>query len=240
MKTVNGGFLTAFEGGERSGKTTLTASIAVWLRELGYLVAQTREPGGSRTGQDIRRVLLDPTRDIDSRAEALLFAADRAHHVATVIRPAMEQGAIVLSDRYTASSIAYQGAGRGLGVTKIGELNRWATGGLVPHLTVLLDILPEVAALRPGHTRPDRIDREDLMFHDMVRRTFLELARLGEERYLTIDATLELDGIEELVRERILRELGFLAEDADPAAVTHVQHSLPYSHLAIKPVLWEP
>jgi dTMP kinase len=210
-KTIPGGLFVTFEGGERSGKTTLAHDTTVWLQGLGYQVRQTREPGGTDTGRDIRAILLDPGTGLDYKAEALLFAADRAQHVATVIRPAMASGAIVLCDRFGDSSVAYQGVARGLGVSRIRELSKWAAGDLAPNLTVLLDIIPEDALARRGLGRVDRIEQEDAWFHDMVRRAFLELARIDEDRYLTIDATLPVEDIAGLVRKRILTEIEQIA-----------------------------
>jgi dTMP kinase len=213
MKTIDGGLLVAFEGCEGSGKTTQASAAAMWLQEQGWLTCLTREPGGSGVGQDIRAILLNPVSRVDARAEALLFAADRAQHMSVVVQPAMNDGAIVVCDRYMDSSIAYQGIGRGLGVKRVRDLSMWASGGLVPHLTVLLDIPPEEGAARRGRIRPDRIEQEDALFHERVRHAFLDLARQDEERYLTIDARLSPGDIGTLVRNRIMDDVKRAGEE---------------------------
>ena len=149
------GLLIAFEGGEGSGKTTQARLIAIWLRELGYDVEKTHEPGATKIGMRLRALLLDTSHTgMSPRAEALMYAADRAEHVASVIAPALARGAVVITDRYVDSSLAYQGAGRDLPVDEIAGFNRWATGGLIPDLTILLDMRPEVGLSRPGAARP--------------------------------------------------------------------------------------
>ena len=186
-----GGMLIAFEGGEGSGKSTQAARLAEWLTERGVAVTTTHEPGATDFGVRIRQILLDsPDGSLTPRAEALLFAADRAHHVDTVIRPALDRGDVVITDRYVDSSLAYQGAGRALAVDDIRRLSRWATGGLRPDLTVLLDIDPEFGLERAraaGHGH-DRVERESLEFHQRVREGFRALADAAPDQYLVVDA----------------------------------------------------
>lgn len=184
------GTFVVLEGGEGAGKSTQLAGLAAWLRERGYDVVQTREPGATPVGAQVRALLLDAeTVGLAPRAEALLYAADRAQHVATIVVPALERGAVVLSDRYVDSSLAYQGAGRALPVEEVAMLSRWATQGLRPDLTVLLDVDPVVGLARAGG-RPDRIEAESLAFHRAVRAGFLALAAAGPDRYLVVSAEL--------------------------------------------------
>jgi dTMP kinase len=192
----------AFEGGEGGGKSSQIALLAQALSAAGHRVVRTHEPGATPLGQHIRGLLLDSDRAVSARSEALLFAADRAHHVATVIRPALERGEIVITDRYVDSSLAYQGAGRTLATEDVRRLSDWATDGLRPDLTVLLDLAPleglRRARGRDGETGLDRLEREDLTFHERVREEFLRLAEAEPARYLTLDATRpmsELAGI---------------------------------------------
>ena len=198
-----GGMLLAFEGGEGSGKSTQARLLAEWLTERGVPVTATHEPGATALGLRIRGILLDsPDGSLTPRAEALLFAADRAHHVDTVIRPALDRGEVVITDRYVDSSLAYQGAGRALAVDEIRRLSRWATSGLHPDLTVLLDVDPEVglARARAGGDRPDRVERESVEFHGRVRQGFRSLAETHPDRYLVVDAGMHPDAIAALVR----------------------------------------
>ncbi len=192
------GFFIALEGGEGAGKSTQARALAAWLESLGHDVLVTFEPGATEVGRRLRSVLLDhpepvpgydvpPPPALSARTEALLFAADRAEHVATVVRPALALGHVVISDRYTDSSVAYQGAGRDLAGAEVGRLSRWATDGLQPHLTVLLD-LPAADGLARVEA-PDRLESEPLAFHERVRDRFLELARRGGARYLVVDGT---------------------------------------------------
>jgi dTMP kinase len=186
---ISTGCFIAFEGGDGAGKSTQVERLAAWLRERGYEVVTTREPGGTRLGEKLRSVLLEVGRaSVSPRAEALLFAADRAEHVDTVIRPALRRGAIVITDRYVDSSIAYQGAGRALAKAEVARLSRWATQGLLPTLTVLLDVAPAAAAARRGGPL-DRMEAEPEAFHERVRRGFLDLAARDPKRYLVLDAT---------------------------------------------------
>lgn len=196
------GFFVALEGGDGAGKSTQSRLLREWLEgDLGHEVVLTREPGGTEVGQRMREVLLHGD-DLDPRAEALLYAADRAHHVATVVRPALERGAVVVSDRYVDSSIAYQGAGRALDADEVAQLSRWATQSLVPDLTVVLDVAPQVGRSRLTG-EPDRLEREPEDFHTMVRERYLELARRHPRRYLVVDASADPQEVQAQVRERL-------------------------------------
>ncbi len=184
------GVFIAFEGGEGAGKSTRALALAGRLRAVGHDVVLTHEPGDSRIGPLIRAILLDPANaGLDARAEALLYAADRAEHVASVVRPALDRGAVVVTDRYIDSSIAYQGVARGLGAETIADLSRFATGGLLPDLTVVLDLPPTVGSSRLA-SPADRLEAEPHEFHARVRRAYIDLAGASPERYLVVDATL--------------------------------------------------
>ncbi|MGW6496473.1 dTMP kinase [Nonomuraea angiospora] len=197
------GLFVAFEGGEGSGKTTQSRLIAIWLRDQGYDVVQTREPGSTKVGMRLRAILLDAAeRGLSARSEALLYAADRAEHVEKVIRPALYRGSLVITDRYVDSSLAYQGAGRALDPKDVSKINAWATGGLVPHLTVLIDTPPQVGLTRLGGAA-DRIESEPLDFHERVRKEFRALAAAAPERYLVVDGTLAPEDITRQIQDRI-------------------------------------
>ncbi|MCU1530384.1 MAG: thymidylate kinase [Frondihabitans sp.] len=203
------GVFITLEGGDGAGKSTQASLLDEWLREMGRTVVRTREPGGTDLGGEIRNMVLHRRGHIAPRAEALLYAADRAHHVATVVRPALERGEIVLQDRYLDSSVAYQGAGRILGADEIRSLSLWATEGLLPDLTVLLD-LDEVAGrdrLDRSRTEYDRLEAEAAEFHARVRHAFLDLARAEPDRFLVLDATLPKAEIAAVIRERVRRLL---------------------------------
>nr|WP_281373008.1 dTMP kinase [Kineococcus aurantiacus] len=201
-----GGFFLALEGGDGSGKTTQARLLAAWLEELGHEAVVTREPGGTATGRDVRALLLEH-RDgppLSPRAEALLFAADRAQHVAEVVRPGLRRGAVVLTDRYVDSSLAYQGAGRDLPASEVETLSRWATQGLLPDLTVVLDVDPTTAAQRrAGRAAEDRVEAEPGAFHARVREQFLLLAARAPERYLVLDATTSPEVVQAKLREHL-------------------------------------
>jgi dTMP kinase len=192
----SGGVFVAFEGGEGSGKSTQIGLLATALRDAGRAVVLTQEPGGTNVGTQIRHLLLHADEPLTPRAEALLFAADRALHVDTVIRPALEAGDVVLTDRFVDSSLAYQGAGRELTVDDVRRVSRWATDGLTPDLTVLLDI-PAAQGLERARGRnvADKLERESLAFHERVRESFRHLAESAPRRYLVVDATLPPDQI---------------------------------------------
>jgi dTMP kinase len=197
------GLFLAFEGGEGVGKTTQARLIAIWLREQGYDVVTTNEPGATKVGMRLRALLLDTAHaGMSPHSEALLYAADRAEHVAKVIDPALERGAVVITDRYIDSSLAYQGAGRGIPTADIARLNSWATDGRTPDLTVLLDMPPEIG--RSRHARSaDRIEAEPLEFHRRVRAGFLVLARAEPDRYLVLDAARPTQEITEQIKDKI-------------------------------------
>ncbi len=196
------GCFVAFEGGEGAGKSTQARLLADELRRRGYDVLVTHEPGATPTGHQLRELLLDPRSSISPRAEALLYAADRADHVSGVIRPALDAGTIVVSDRYVDSSLAYQGAGRQLSVEEVARLSAWATGGLVPQVTVVLDVRAEEGLARIALTQ-DRLEAEPLEFHERVRRSFRSLAARDPGRYLVIDARSPVAEIARLVTEHV-------------------------------------
>ncbi|REE62455.1 dTMP kinase [Streptomyces sp. 3212.3] len=197
------GFFIALEGGDGAGKSTQAEALAEWIRGKGHEVVLTREPGATPVGKRLRSILLDvSSAGLSHRAEALLYAADRAEHVDTVVRPALERGAVVVSDRYIDSSVAYQGAGRDLSPTEIARINRWATNGLVPHLTVLLDVAPETARERFTEA-PDRLESEPAEFHARVRSGFLTLAAADPGRYLVVDAGQEPEAVTTVIRHRL-------------------------------------
>ncbi|WP_330239786.1 dTMP kinase [Streptomyces sp. NBC_00525] len=197
------GFFIALEGGDGAGKSTQVDALASWIRAKGHEVVVTREPGATPIGKRLRSILLDvSSAGLSNRAEALLYAADRAEHVDSVVRPALERGAVVISDRYIDSSVAYQGAGRDLAPTEIARISRWATSGLVPHLTVLLDVAPETARERFTEA-PDRLESEPPEFHARVRAGFLTLAAADPTRYLVVDAGQEPEAVTTVVRHRL-------------------------------------
>jgi dTMP kinase len=197
------GLFIALEGGEGAGKTTQARLLAIWLREQGYDVITTREPGATKVGMRLRAVLLDTAHaGLSARAETLLYAADRAEHVASVINPALDRGAVVVTDRYVDSSLAYQGAGRKLPAAEVARVNQWATGGLVPDLTVLLDMPPAHGLGRRARSA-DRLEAEPLDFHERVRSGFLALARAEPQRYLVLDASRPAAELSREIQERI-------------------------------------
>jgi dTMP kinase len=206
------GVLIAFEGGDGAGKSTQIARLTRWLAARGRDFVVTREPGGTDLGQQVRDLLLHGG-TVSARAEALLFAADRAHHVDTVIRPALEAGQDVITDRFMDSSIAYQGAGRDLDAADVKTLSLWATGGLLPDLTILLDVDVDVARAR-RHGLHDRLESEPHAFHERVRAHFLALAESAPERYLVVDGGGTSDQIAATVADRLAATGWF---DADPA-----------------------
>jgi dTMP kinase len=199
------GVWITLEGGDGSGKTTQSNLLAEWLEGTGRAVVRTREPGGSEVGQLIRDIVLHHRGDIAPRAEALLYAADRAHHVATVVRPALGRGDIVLQDRYLDSSVAYQGAGRVLDASEIRDLSLWAAEGALPDLTILLDLDPAEARARlDSADKPfDRLEAEQEEFHGRVRDAFLDLAKAEPDRFLVLDAAAAPETIAERIRDRV-------------------------------------
>lgn len=199
------GVWITLEGGDGSGKTTQAALLEHWLHAQGRTVVRTREPGGTEVGVLVRDIVLHHRGDVAPRAEALLYAADRAHHVATLVRPALERGDIVLQDRYLDSSVAYQGAGRVLDAGEVRELSLWATEGALPDLTVLLDLDPETARTRlDAADKPfDRLEAEAAEFHARVRAAFLELAAAEPDRFVVLDASLPVDDLAAAIRARV-------------------------------------
>jgi len=196
------GTFIAFEGGEGTGKSTQSKLLKKWLEDRGESVVLSREPGGTDLGQGLRKILLGhETGEISPRAEALLYAADRAHHVYSVIRPALADGEVVITDRYFDSSIAYQGAGRVLSPGEVARISRWATESLFPTLTIVIDLPAEIGIGRLKN--PDRLEAEPLAFHDRVRQEFLQIARVDPERYLVVDGTQSIDAIHKEIISRI-------------------------------------
>lgn len=212
------GFFVAFEGGEGGGKSTQVDLAAAWLQARGREVLCTREPGATAVGARLRELLLDPDTRLSARTEALLYAADRAQHVDTVVRPALVRGDVVLTDRYVDSSLAYQGAGRDLKVEDVARLSAWATGSLRPDLVVLLDVDPAVGLARARESgAPDRMEAESLAFHGRVRQGFLELAAAAPDRYLVVAADQPAEVVAALVRERLDRLVAARAPAPVPA-----------------------
>jgi dTMP kinase len=196
------GTFIAFEGGEGTGKSTQSKMLKEWLEARGEKVVLSREPGGTDLGKDLRKILLGhETGEISPRAEALLYAADRAHHVFSVIRPALANGDVVITDRYFDSSIAYQGAGRVLSPGEVARISRWATESLFPTLTIVIDLPAEVGIGRLKNR--DRLEAEPIAFHERVRQEFLQIARLDPERYLVVDGTQSIDAIHNEITKRI-------------------------------------
>ena len=203
VRPAPAGLFIALEGGEGAGKTTQARMLAIWLREQGFDVITTREPGATKVGMRLRALLLDTAHTgMSPRAEALMYAADRAEHVAGVISPALERGAVVITDRYTDSSLAYQGAARGLRTEDVAWLSHWATDGLVPDLTILLDLPPQ-AGLGRRTRSADRLEAEPTEFHDRVRAGFLSLAHQDPRRYLVLDATRSAAELTPEIQERV-------------------------------------
>ena len=199
------GLFLTFEGGDGSGKSTQAALLEQWLTAQGRTVVRTREPGGTDVGDEIREIVLHRRGHIAPRAEALLYAADRAHHIATVVRPALARGEIVLQDRYLDSSVAYQGVGRELDAGEVRKLSLWAVEGLLPELTVLLDLDVAIGRSRldEARTRYDRLEAEAAEFHGRVREAYLALAAAEPQRFLVLDASLPIDELAALIRDRV-------------------------------------
>ncbi|MEQ6903112.1 dTMP kinase [Nocardioides sp. YIM 152588] len=196
------GLFVCFEGGEGSGKSTQSRLLADRLTAEGYDVRLTFEPGDTGVGKELRRIVLSPeTGDLDDRTEALLYAADKAEHVATLVRPALASGAVVVTDRYVDSTLAYQGAGRTLDVAEVERVARWATGDLRPHLTVVLDLAPEAGLGR--FSGRDRIEGESLEFHQRVREAFVAMAAADPDHYLVLDARAPVEEIAAAIGGRI-------------------------------------
>jgi dTMP kinase len=196
------GIFIAFEGGEGIGKSTQSQLLKQWLEQEGESVVLSREPGGTDLGIEIRRILLShSTGEISPRAEALLYAADRAHHVFSVIRPALANGQVVISDRYFDSSIAYQGAGRVLEPGEVARISRWATESLFPTLTIIIDLPAEIGLGRLKSK--DRLEAQPIAFHERVRQEFLQLAAVDPERYFIVDGNQSIDEIHTAIISRV-------------------------------------
>ncbi len=207
---MTAGLFISLEGIDGVGKSTQSDLLEEFLRAAGREVVRTLEPGGTELGQEIRHLLLHRKGDVAPRAEALLYAADRAHHVATKIRPALERGEVVITDRYLDSSVAYQGAGRALKADDVRAISMFAVEGLLPHLTILLDLEASAAAARRNATgeAPDRLEREKIEFFETVRQAFLDMARVEPERWLVIDARQTVDEMQAQIRARVNELLG--------------------------------
>ncbi|RFA15184.1 dTMP kinase [Subtercola boreus] len=199
------GLFVTIEGGDGAGKSTQAALLEEWMIAEGRTVLRTREPGGTDFGLEVREIVLHSRGHITDRAEALLYAADRAQHIATKVRPAIERGEVVIQDRYIDSSVAYQGAGRVLDGSEIRRLSEWATEGLAPDLTILVDLDEDLARdrLNSAQKRFDRLEAEKGAFHGRVRESFLSIAREEPERFLVVDGALPPLEISALIRARL-------------------------------------
>jgi dTMP kinase len=204
---VTDGLFIAFEGGDGAGQSTQVALLREAFETAGRTVTVTRQPGGTDLGREIRDLVLHGAH-VAPRAEALLFAADKAHHVDQLIKPALDRGEVVLTDRYTDSSVAYQGAGRDLGAQEIHDLNMWAVDDLVPDLTVVVDVSAAEGRRRRGDVH-DRLEAEEDAFHEAIRAHYLAMAQGNPQRYVVVDGTLSPDEIHARVLER-LRAMGAL------------------------------
>ena len=201
---MTGVFIT-FEGGDGAGKTTQIEKLRGWLERQGHTVVVTREPGGTDIGVELRNIVLHHRGFLAPRAEALLYAADRAHHIHTVVKPALERGEVVVQDRYFDSSVAYQGAGRVLAEYEVRDLSLWATEGLMPQLTVILDIPSDIARQRRDSDNRvfDRLEAEADDFHERVRQAYHRLADAEPDRFLMIDGQRPIDDIHAEVVSRV-------------------------------------
>ena len=197
------GLFITFEGGDGSGKSTQLRLLVQFLLEQGRTVVESREPGGTELGLELRQMVLHRRGHIAPRAEALIYAADRAHNVATKVRPALEAGSVVVQDRYLDSSLAYQGAGRVLDADEVRGISLWATEGLLPDLTVLLDLDPTIGRQRVAGGAYDRLEEEEHDFHARVRDAYLALAAADEQRFLVLDATSAIDDLAAQIRDRV-------------------------------------
>ena len=196
------GVFLCFEGGEGTGKSTQSSALRTWLQAEGYSVVLTFEPGDTEVGRQIRRIVLDPaTGELAHRTESLLYAADKAEHVDTVVLPALALGQVVITDRYVDSTLAYQGAGRDLDVADVESVARWATRDLRPHLTILLDLAPAAGLGR--FAERDRIEGESVQFHERVREAFLSMAAANPAHYVVLDAQLPAERLVTAIRDRV-------------------------------------
>lgn len=199
---ADSGLFVCFEGGEGAGKSTQSRLLNDWLEAAGHTVVLTFEPGDTEVGQALRQIVLSPaTGELSHRTEVLLYAADKAEHVDTVVLPALARGEVVITDRYVDSALAYQGAGRDLVVAEVEHVNRWATGELRPHLTVVLDLAPQTGLGR--FEERDRIEGQSLEFHQRVRQGFLDLAAADPDHYLVLDARAPVDELAGAIRARV-------------------------------------
>lgn len=199
------GLFISLEGIDGVGKSTQSDLLEEYLRELGQPVVRTFEPGGTELGQEIRHLLLHRKGDVAPRSEALLYAADRAHHVATKVRPALERGEAVITDRYLDSSVAYQGVGRELNAEDVRAISMFAVENLLPDLTILLDLEASAAMARRSKTgaEPDRLEREKVEFFEAVRQAYLAMAKAEPQRWLIVDASQTVDQMQAQIRARI-------------------------------------
>lgn len=199
------GLFISIEGIDGVGKSTQMALLEQFLQERGRTVIRTFEPGGTELGQEIRHLLLHRKGDVAPRAEALLYAADRAHHVATKVRPALSRGEVVLTDRYLDSSVAYQGVGRALDAEEVRAISMFAVEDLLPDLTILLDLPAAQALARRAQTgtEPDRLEREKVEFFEAVRQAFLAMAAAEPERWIVIDASATVEKMQAQIRARV-------------------------------------
>lgn len=199
------GLLIAFEGVEGSGKSTQAERLRSWLEQQGVPCLLSREPGGTSIGEQVRDVLLNPAnRAMDARTEFFLYLASRNQHVRELVLPAVKRGMVAILDRYVDSSVAYQGSGRGLGERFVSRLNKLATAGLVPQLTVLVDVPVEVGQRRKDAARLDRLERERVEFHQRVRDGYLKLSRRAPKRFRVLDGRLTADELEPMVRQLVV------------------------------------
>ena len=199
---ADSGLFVCFEGGEGAGKSTQSRLLRDSLERAGHTVLLTFEPGDTEVGKALRQIVLDPaTGELSHRTEVLLYAADKAEHVDTVVLPALGRGEVVITDRYVDSSLAYQGAGRDLVVAEVEHVQRWATGDLRPHLTVVLDLEPRTGLGR--FKERDRIEGQSLEFHQRVRQGFLDLAAADPDHYLVLDARASVEEIADAIRARV-------------------------------------
>ena len=206
MNNQSPGLFIAFEGGDGAGKSTQAARLAGALEARGLTVLRTREPGGTPIGEKLRSLVLEHGHGhIDAHTEALIFAASRAAHASQIIRPALERGEVVLTDRYIDSSVAYQGAGRDLGTDAVRSINEWATSGLQPDLTVLLDVHPADGRSRrtAGDAAEDRLESEADEFHARIRQAFLDLAASRPDSYLVLEAQQSVDELAARILDRV-------------------------------------
>jgi len=201
------GVFVCFEGGEGAGKSTQSRALASTLEARAYPTVLTFEPGDTAVGKEVRRIVLDPaTGELSDRTEVLLYAADKAEHVDTVVLPALERGEVVITDRYVDSTLAYQGAGRTLAAEEVERVARWATHDLRPHLTVVLDLEPAHGFGR--FAERDRIEGESPEFHARVRGAFLAMAAADPDHYLVLDARRPAEDLAAEVWQRVEPLLG--------------------------------